>query len=177
LAALYLDAWHDYVARPAARPHSLLPLASEVDRATALAARADAEAVSKPDGFAENLATVPALVVVTADLSVLAAVDRDLDRYHIAGGASIYPFVWQIILAARSRGLGGVMTTMATRNESAVQELLGVPEHHAIAAVVALGYPRREISRLRRRTVSEFATFDRFDGAAVTAPTKLSTES
>ena len=40
------------------------------------------------------------MLVICADLSALAATDRDLDRYQIAGGASIYPFVWSILLAA-----------------------------------------------------------------------------
>ena len=74
-----------------------------------------AEARSDADGFAETLADVPVLLVVLADLSVLAALDRDLDHYQIIGGASIYPFVWNILLAARERGVGGVMTTMATK--------------------------------------------------------------
>ena len=52
-----------------------------------------------------------------ADLSMLAAIDRDADRYTFAGGASIYPFAWNILLSARSEGLGGVITTIAIREE------------------------------------------------------------
>ena len=36
----------------------------------------------------------------------LATVDRDLDHYTMVGGASIYPFAWSILLAARDRGSG-----------------------------------------------------------------------
>ena len=38
----------------------------------------------------------------------LAAVDRDVERYTFAGGASVYPFAWSVLLAARAEGLGGV---------------------------------------------------------------------
>ena len=62
---------------------------------------------------------MPALLVLLADLRGLAAVDRDLDRYTLVGGASIYPFGWSILLAAHDAGLGGVMTTMLVREESA----------------------------------------------------------
>ena len=78
------------------------------------------------------------LLALFADLSALAAVDRDLDRYSFAGGASIYPFAWNVLLAARAEGLGGVITTMLIREEGAVKELLGAPDPLALAAVIAL---------------------------------------
>ena len=108
------------------------------------------------------------MLVICADLSALAATDRDLDRYHIAGGASIYPFVWSILLAARARGLGGVMTTMATRNEPAVQAVLSMPENQIVASIVALGYPKQQTTKLRRNAVASFTTVDRFDGEPLT---------
>jgi len=101
---------------------------------------------------------------VLADLRALAAVDRDLDRYTLAGGASIYPFVWSVLLAARDEGLGGVVTTMVIRREQEVRSLLGIPDELAVAAVVALGHPVRQTRKLTRRSVPEFTTVDRFDG-------------
>ena len=71
----------------------------------------------------------------------LAAVDRDLDRYTLVGGASIYPFAWSILLAAHGAGLGGVITTMVVRSEDEVRDLLGVPPDWAVAGALALGYP------------------------------------
>jgi nitroreductase len=125
-------------------------------------------AVSKPDGFPETLEEVPVMLVICADLNALAATDRDLARYQIAGGASIYPFIWSILLAARSRGLGGVMTTIATRNESRVRDVLDIPEHQIVASVVALGYPSNQVTKLKRRTVEDFATTDSFAGEPFT---------
>jgi len=43
----------------------------------------------------------------------------------------VYPFAWSILLAARTVGLAGVMTTMATRHEDDVRALLSVPDHFA----------------------------------------------
>jgi hypothetical protein len=40
-----------------------------------------------------------------------------------------------------------------------------VPDSYAIAAVVPLGKPVRQVTKLRRRPVSEFVTRERFDGA------------
>ncbi len=168
LRDLYLDAWHDYVAHGLARLIPFSPVASEEDRARAASRRSDAVALSRPDGFPESLDAVPVMLVICADLSALAATDRDLDRYHIAGGASIYPFVWSILLAARARGLGGVMTTMATRNEPAVQAVLSMPENQIVASIVALGYPKQQTTKLRRNAVASFTTVDRFDGEPLT---------
>jgi nitroreductase len=77
----------------------------------------------------------------------------------------VYPFVWNVLLAARNEGYGGVLTTMAVAEEPRVKELLGVPDPYAIAAVVPLGKPVRHVTKLRRRPVAEFVTRQSFDGA------------
>ena len=163
---LYLDAWHDYIAHVLAGLIPFSPLANDDDRRAALAQRSAAETVSRPDGFPETIDEVPVMLVVCADLRVLAATDRDLDRYQLVGGASIYPFIWSIMLAARERGLGGVMTTVATRNEEALRNALAIPPNYAVASVVALGYPLRRPTKLTRKSVAQFTTIDAFDGPA-----------
>jgi nitroreductase len=169
LRDLYLDAWHDYIAHVLAGLVPFSPVASDKDRILATSRRSDAIDLSKPDGFPETLDAVPVMLVICADLSALAATDRDLGRYAITGGASIYPFVWSILLAAHDRGLGGVMTTMATRNEPAVRTLLAMPENQIVASIVALGYPQHQATKLRRNAVADFTTVDAFDGESFTS--------
>ena len=164
LREIYLDGWHDYVAHLLAGLTPFSPVATDEERQLAASLRDSAIERSRPEGFAESFEKVPVQIVVLADLSALAAVDRDLNRYSFAGGGSVYPFAWNILLAAREHGLGGVMTTMVVRDESAVRELLDIPENFAVATVIALGYPVKEFTQLRRRAVADFATFDRFDG-------------
>ncbi len=165
IGAAYLDVWHDYVAHLLAGIIPFSPLASDDDRVAALAQRERAESKSKPDGFAENVQHVPVMLVVLADLEVLAALDRDLPRYHFVGGASIYPFVWSILLAARARGLGGVMTTMAIAREDQLAAILKLPPNYAVASIVALGHFEDGATKLKRRGVAEFTTIDSLDGA------------
>lgn len=119
-----------------------------------------------PDTFVAPIAKAPVVLVVSVDLTVVAALDQNLDRVGIAGGASVYPLIWNILLAARSEGYGGTITTMAIAAEDEVRSLLGIPALHAVAAVVPLGKPVRQLSKLRRRPVAEFITRDRFDGEA-----------
>jgi nitroreductase len=171
LRDLYLDGWYDYLALAAA---GLTPWAPVTDREAEAKALAEssafrASAGTGPGGFAENLDQVPVLLVLLADLRALAAVDRDLDRYTLAGGASVYPFAWSILLAAREEGLGGVITTMAIRREAEVRELVSAPDELVLAGVVALGYPVAAARRLRRSEVADFTTVDRVDGPAFDA--------
>ncbi len=119
-----------------------------------------------PDAFVAPIAKAPVVLVVSVDLSVVAALDQDLDRVGLAGGASVYPLIWNILLAARNEGFGGTITTMAIAAEDQVRQLVGIPELHAVAAIVPLGKPVHQLTKLRRRPVAEFVTRDRFDGPA-----------
>jgi hypothetical protein len=62
------------------------------------------------------------------------------------------------------------MTTMAIRNEGAVKTLLHAPDELAVAAIVALGRPVHQPSRLGRAAVASFTTVDRFDGPIFETP-------
>jgi nitroreductase len=171
LRDLYLSGWYEYLAMVAAGLVPWAPVTDRVAEEAALAGAASfAESGAASPGFAETLDTAPALLLVLADLAALAAVDRDLPRYTLAGGASIYPFVWSLLLAARAEGLGGVMTTMPVRREDDVRALFGIPSTVAVAALVVLGRPVTAPRRLRRAPVGSFAWFDRFEGTPLPAP-------
>ena len=162
---LYVLAWREYVAHLRAGLVPFAPLdggrwagpAIDLDEARAMPA---------PSDFAEALDQVPVLLAVVVDLAQLAVMDNGLDRQSIVGGASVYPFCHNVLLAARDLGLGGVMTTVLCRREAEMAELLGMPEGYALASVIALGHPVRRVTRLRRQPVEELATVDRFDGPA-----------
>jgi nitroreductase len=175
LRDLYVRSWYEYLAQAS---EGLTPWAVITDRvaearAIARAHEIEAAATAGPGGFAEHFDEVPVLLVVLADLRLLATVDRDVGRYGLAGGASVYPFVWNIILAARVEGLRGVITTMPLRREPELKTLLEVPDEFAVAAVVALGYPPSGLDlprRLARASVAEFASVDRVNGPALQLP-------
>jgi nitroreductase len=79
-------------------------------------------------------------------------------------GASVYPFCWNVLLAARERGLGGVLTTFLSRAEPQAAPLLRLPDGHALAATIFIGHPVHQPTRLRRNEVDTFASIDTFDG-------------
>ncbi|MDA2892804.1 nitroreductase family protein [Mycolicibacterium sp. BiH015] len=124
-------------------------------------------ATEVPAELSTPLLTSAVVLVVCVDLGVVAAFDQDLDRIGVIAGASVYPFVWNVLLAARNEGFGGVLTTMAVAEEPRVKELLSIPDGFAVAAVLPLGKPQHQVSKLTRRPVSEFATRERFDGESL----------
>jgi len=165
---LYVPGWIEYLEQ---RADGVQPWAPIGDHDAEAAALARAATSTRPPGdFAAHFDQVPVMAVILADLRRLAATDRDLGRYTLVGGASIYPFVWSILLAAHDEGLGGVLTTMTVTREPELKALLAVPDEFAIVAVLALGYPRQRATRLRRDPVESFATIDTFDGPALAGP-------
>jgi nitroreductase len=120
-----------------------------------------------PQGLIDKITRAPVLLVVFVDLSVVASMDSELDRVGVVSGASVYPFVWNILLGARNEGYGGTLTTVAAAEEDELKRLLGVPAAYAFAAMIPLGKPVKQLTRLRRKPVHEFAVRERFDGDAL----------
>ncbi len=120
--------------------------------------------VRVPRRLVDTYVDAPVLLAICVDLGVVASVDKELDRVGVISGASIYPFVWSVLLMARNEGLGGVLTTIPIANEPELKSLLNLPDHYAVCAFLPLGVPKRQLTRLKRGPVEGFTTIDRFDG-------------
>ena len=119
-----------------------------------------------PGRLHQPYAEAPVLLAVCVDLGVVASTDKDLDRVGVISGASIYPFVWNILLMARNEGLGGTLTTLIAAAEPEARGLLGLPEDYALCALLPIGRPVKQLTKLKRGPVGGFATIDQFDGEA-----------
>ncbi len=117
-----------------------------------------------PPVLIEPTRNAPVLLIVCVDLRVVAAVDQDLDRIAVVPGASIYPFVWNILLAARNEGLGGTLTTMPIGQEPSLKALLGIPSYVGVAAILPMGRPKRQLVKLTRKPVHEIVWRERWEG-------------
>jgi nitroreductase len=154
LAELYLPHWRAYVAQMGAVGSPAGARGLDAARARMLRGAND---------YAEALAGVPVHLVVGVRLGDLAVTDAGLPRQSIVGGASVYPFVQNLLLALRAEGLGAAMTTLLIPAEEAVRSLVELPGDVALAAHVGVGHradpwPRR----LARRPVEEFAYSERY---------------
>jgi nitroreductase len=161
LRELYLPGWRAYMEQTG----GAAVLADPGSFEEALVRR-----VQSANEYAERLHEVPVHLVVGVRLGDLAVTDRELPRQSIVGGASIYPFVQNLLLALRAEGLGAAMTTLLVPAETEVRRLLEIPDEIALAAHIGVGHraqawPRR----LARKPVSEFAFAERW-GRALDAP-------
>ena len=136
---------------------------------TALSAEQIAATEPAPP-LTEHIRKAPVLLVVCADLGALAAMDKDLDRIGMAIGASIYPLVWNILLGARAKGYGGTFTTLSLVVEDQVKALLGIPDQWAVATLVPMGKPVKQLTRLKRKPVEDFVVRERFEGETFSQP-------
>jgi nitroreductase len=123
------------------------------------------------DEYARTFDRVPVHLVICVALDALAIVDRTLERPSIVGGASVYPFVQNILLGLRGEGLGASFTTLLTPAEPQVCELLGIPAGIGLAGHISVGFradpwPRK----LSRNPVSEFAFAERWGEPFTGAP-------
>ena len=158
LAELTAPAAKRYAAQQAAGENPWNPVVrTSVDAATI-------ERTPAPSRLTEPILRASVVLVVCVDLKVVAATDQYLERVGVVPGASIYPFAWNILLAARHEGFGGTITTLAVAQEPKVKALLGIPDHVAVCAVMPLGRPVKQLTKLRRKDVPEFAMVERWQG-------------
>jgi nitroreductase len=119
--------------------------------------------VQRADHYAQHLGEVPVHLLVGVQLGDVLATDAQLPRQSIVGGASIYPFVQNVLLGLRSAGLGAALTTLLVPSEAQVKELVGFPDDVALAAHVGVGHRADPWpKRLARKPVEEFAFAERF---------------
>jgi nitroreductase len=115
------------------------------------------------DEFAHRFDEVPVHLLVCVELESLAITDAELDRPSIVGGASIYPFVHNVLLGLRHEGLGAAFTTLLVPAEEQIRDLLAIPDGVAIAGHISVGY-RADAwpQQLSRKPVAEFAFGERY---------------
>jgi nitroreductase len=118
------------------------------------------------DEFARTFDRVPMHLVMCVELSALAIVDSSLERPSIVGGASVYPFVQNVLLGLRAEGLGAAFTTLLTPAEEDVRGLLAIPDGVVLAGHISVGHRADPWPKqLSRKPVSEFAFAERYGAA------------
>ena len=103
------------------------------------------------DSYVENFDKVPALILPC------------LVRYREPTpmeGASVYPAVQNLLLAARALGYGGVITGFHHMVETELKNLLGIPEEVFVSCTVTLGKPKGKHGPVARRPMNELVYGD-----------------
>jgi nitroreductase len=119
--------------------------------------------VTRANDYADGLHEVPVHLLVGVRVEDLVVTDSELPRQSVVGGASVYPFVQNVLLGLRSEGLGAALTTLLIPAEAEVKRLLEIPEVIALAAHIGVGYRAEPWPKqLARKPVEEFAFGERF---------------
>jgi nitroreductase len=92
---------------------------------------------------------------------------EDMDVFTRASWyGRIYPAVWSLILALRSRGYGTTLTTLHLPLEADAAKVLGIPDNvHQTALLPVARYVGDDFKPGRRRPVEEITYWDKWKGA------------
>jgi nitroreductase len=119
--------------------------------------------IQRADGYAQRMDEVPVHLLVFVRIDDLVVTDSELPRESIVGGASIYPFVQNLLLALRGEELGAALTTLLVPAEAEVKQLLQMPDDVALAAHIGAGHRADPWpKRLARKPVEEFVFAERY---------------
>jgi nitroreductase len=81
---------------------------------------------------------------------------------HRWAGASIYPAVQNMLLAARALGLGSTLTTRHLLYEAEAEKALGLPEGVHSYAILPIGYPMGRFGPVGRGALADFVYLDKW---------------
>lgn len=84
-------------------------------------------------------------------------------------GASIYPAVQNLLLGARSVGLGGALSMFHRIREAEIAAAIELPDQAFIAATVTLGVPAGSHGPVRRKPIDRVVYEDVWEGEAAWA--------
>jgi len=104
--------------------------------------------------------------IVDAPVIVFAVYDQARRGRDITAGASVYPACQNLLLAARAKGYGGVITQWHYPVVEDLARALALPDGVEIAATIPLGKPAGKHGAVRRLPLAELVYENRYAQAA-----------
>jgi nitroreductase len=97
-----------------------------------------------------------------APVWIVACLEEGQGTPSRSSGASIYPAVQNMLLAARALGLGATLTTRHLQHEKEVEAILGLPPGVHSYAILPIGYPMGRFGPVGRGPLSDIVYLDRW---------------
>tara|TARA_Y100000590_G_scaffold66301_3_gene71786 strand:- start:9304 stop:9900 length:597 start_codon:yes stop_codon:yes gene_type:complete len=107
--------------------------------------------------LAENFSNVPAWIIGAAR-KIYPPHEPSIEFMH----STIYPAAQNLIVAARSMGIGSTFTTFQMVAEDAIRSELSVPEDVHLCFCAAVGYPERSFGPVRRKPLEEVTHWNKW---------------
>jgi nitroreductase len=112
--------------------------------------------------LAETIGAAPAMVLVLMPRISMTVQDELGDMDVGSPYASVYPAVENLILAARSMGIGTVLTTVYRIHEDEVRAVCAIPDRYEVAALLPLGRPTGKWGVAPRRPARSLTSWNEF---------------
>jgi nitroreductase len=107
--------------------------------------------------LAETLNEVPAIIFVCGPV----AYPPNAPMEQLVWSA-LYPAAQNLIVAARSLGLGTTFTTFHMLMESELRELLGIPKEIKFGVMIPIGWPQNDFVKVKRKPISKVIHWDKW---------------
>jgi nitroreductase len=76
--------------------------------------------------------------------------------------SALYPAAQNLIVAARSLGLGTTFTTFHMFMESELRELLGIPREIKFGVMIPIGWPQNDFVKVKRKPISRVIHWEKW---------------
>jgi len=119
------------------------------------AKRAD-QGIYKPEDIAENNKTTLSAMKLSDEIAIAPAIILICATAQgTSAMGSVIPAVQNLLLTARSLGIGGTITTLHPSVEGQVKSMFNMPENIQIVYCVPIGYPKGNFGPVQRKPLGE----------------------
>jgi nitroreductase len=107
--------------------------------------------------LAETLNEVPAIIFVCGPVAY--PPNAPMEQFV---WSALYPAAQNLIVAARSLGLGTTFTTFQMFMESELRDLLGIPKEIKFGVMIPIGWPQNDFVKVKRKPISKVIHWDKW---------------
>jgi nitroreductase len=107
--------------------------------------------------LAETLNEVPAIIFVCGPVAY--PPNAPMEQFV---WSALYPAAQNLIVAARSLGLGTTFTTFHMFIESELRDLLGIPEEIKLGVMIPIGWPQNDFVKVKRKPIASVIHWDKW---------------
>jgi len=107
--------------------------------------------------LAETLNEVPAIIFVCGPVAY--PPNAPMEQFV---WSALYPAAQNLIVAARSLGLGTTFTTFHMLMENELRDLLGIPKEIKFGVMIPIGWPQNDFVKVKRKPIASVIHWDKW---------------
>jgi nitroreductase len=119
--------------------------------------RAPSKMIAGATHLAETMNEAPAIIFVCGPVAY--PPNAPMEQFV---WSALYPAAQNLIVAARSLGLGTTFTTFHMFMENELRDLLGIPQEIKFGVMIPIGWPQNDFVKVKRKPVSSVIHWDKW---------------